>query len=520
MPARESSVFDGLKLLAWLVLVFSCQSRQDQAQVINYPQPGHSLTTEELAEAYCGACHLFPQPDLLNKSLWQQTVLKNMGRRLGVRSQDYDPYYQVSMFDAYTLRTSGVYPQDTLITDEDWQRIVDYYLQEAPQEIIPPVSKPPTNWELPHFQLHEISDLPALPLVTLVEYDSVSGHIYWGNREGDVMIMDKRGKIQRQLQMNFGVADLLIENDREYFLCMGTLGSSEQPVGTLYDYSRGYQGTTILSELHRPVHLASADLDRDGLRDLVISQFSDQTGRFSWFQAQDSGYVERVIKQVPGTLKTEIRDFNDDGRLDIMALMGQGDEGISIFFQQRSGRFKEQRILRFPPVYGSSSFQLTDFNGDGLQDILYTAGDNADYSNSLKRYHGVRIFLNEGQQQYREAYFYPMYGAMKAQAADFDGDGDQDICAVSFYPDYQSEQPQGFVYLLNHGDLNFAPYSFVESIDGRWSTMDIADYDKDGDQDILLGSLLFKIPQVPDSLKARWTQKNYQLLILENTFER
>ena len=29
---------------------------------------------------------------------------------------------------------------------------------------------------------------------------------------------------------------------------------------------------------------------------------------------------------------------------------------------------------------GSSYFELDDFNGDGFKDILYTCGDNADYT--------------------------------------------------------------------------------------------------------------------------------------------
>ena len=507
-----------LTILVLLVCTISCTAPEDNAQVINYPKPGHGLTTEELAQAYCGACHQYPEPDLLSKSLWQQTVLKNMGRRLGVRFDDYDPYYQVSMFDAYTLRTSGIYPEDTLITQDDWQRIVDFYLQAAPEEIIPPPPKPTINPELPYFQLQVVNDLPALPLTTMVKYDSISGHIYWGSREGDVMVLDTEGKIQRQLQLNYGVSDVLVEEGMEYFLSMGTLGNSEEPVGQLHHLTDGYKSNTILSKLHRPVHLQKLDLDQDGKKDLVISQFSDQTGRFSWFKALDSGYAEQVIKAVPGTLKTEVQDFDNDGRLDIMALRAQGDEGISIFYQKRRGKFKEQQILRFPPAYGSTSFQLVDFNGDGLKDILYTAGDNADYSYSLKRYHGVKVFLNQGDQQYQQAYFYPMYGAMKAQAADFDQDGDLDIAAVSFYPEFEKGQPEGFVLLQNSGDLTFEPFSFPESLNGRWSTMDVADYDRDGDQDILLGSLQFKIPQAPDSLLERWTQQNYQMVILENTF--
>jgi hypothetical protein len=55
------------------------------------------------------------------------------------------------------------------------------------------------------------------------------------------------------------------------------------------------------------------------------------------------------------------------------------------------GNFGQEEVLKFPPIYGSSSFALADFNKDGYPDIVYTCGDNADYSQVLKPYHGVYI---------------------------------------------------------------------------------------------------------------------------------
>ena len=44
-----------------------------------------------------------------------------------------------------------------------------------------------------------------------------------------------------------------------------------------------------------------------------------------------------------------------------------------------------------------------------------------------------------------------MYGAFGARAADFDNDGDLDIAAISFYPDFEIEKRESFVYLQNNG---------------------------------------------------------------------
>lgn len=113
--------------------------------------------------------------------------------------------------------------------------------------------------------------------------------------------------------------------------------------------------------------------------------------------------------------------------MDIVALFGQGDEGIYTYYNEGQGKFKEVRTLRFPASFGSSFFALYDFNADGHEDILYTCGDNADYSPILKPYHGIRIFTNDGKNNFKQTWFYPLHGAYKALPVDFDRDGDVDL---------------------------------------------------------------------------------------------
>jgi hypothetical protein len=202
----------------------------------------------------------------------------------------------------------------------------------------------------------------------------------------------------------------------------------------------------------------------------------------------DNHYARHVIRPVPGAIKAYALDYNRDGLPDLFVLFAQGEEGIFLYTNRGNGRFDQKEILRFPPSYGSSYFEMDDFNHDGYPDIVYTCGDNADFSLVLKPYHGVYIFLNDGKWNFNQRYFFPVNGCYKAMARDFDGDGDLDLAVISFFADYQNQPEEGFVYLENTGDFKFIPHSMKETQQGRWLTMDVGDLDGDGKPDILLGN--------------------------------
>ncbi len=98
--------------------------------------------------------------------------------------------------------------------------------------------------------------------------------------------------------------------------------------------------------------------------------------------------------------------------------------------------------------------------------------------------------MNDGKENFKQSYFYPMFGASKAMAADFDLDGDLDIAAISFFTDPKQKPHEGFLLLDNQGNNQFKIATFPEAKQGKWMVMDVADMDQDGDADILLGSFL------------------------------
>jgi hypothetical protein len=274
---------------------------------------------------------------------------------------------------------------------------------------------------------------------------------------------------------------------------------------------------TLLSGLPRTVQARFADLNGDGREDFVLCMYGNRTGRFSWFENKGDGkYEEHILLDHSGAMFCHVRDFNGDGKPDIAVLFAQELEMLVIYINNGKGEFTPNIIFQKPPVFGHSWFEPVDFNKDGKLDLLVVNGDNGEYDSPTKNYHGIRILLNEGDLQFREAFFYPLNGAYKALARDFDGDGDLDIAAISYFPDYQKTPRESFVYLENLGDMKFKASTFPECISGRWLVMDAEDLDGDGDLDIVLGCHIAGPKAVPRFLLDLWNRQQMPILILRN----
>jgi hypothetical protein len=220
----------------------------------------------------------------------------------------------------------------------------------------------------------------------------------------------------------------------------------------------------------------------------------------------------------PGWVKTIVADMNNDGKLDLVSLFSQANESVIIFYQEENLKFRVEKVLEFSPVYGSSWIELIDYNKDGFKDIITVNGDNADKSYVHKPYHGMRIHLNDGKNNFKETYFYPLNGATRVIANDFDQDNDIDFALISSFPDYENAPELSFVYLEN---IKSDKYDFKTQVlsnpnEGRWFLMDSGDIDQDGDDDIILSSFTYVFTPVPDSLSKEWNNTNTDILVLEN----
>lgn len=505
-----------IKTLIYISLLgcfwIACQQSSSSTKTVNQ-QSGESL-----AKSYCGACHQYPAPTILDQTTWKQYVLPRMGYMMGIFPDSID---RLSLIEeglaGEKVENAKVFPQKAILTNEEWKQIEAFYLSQAPEKLATPISTP-IQQQLDLFKIKKAPVSPSIPGTTLVRFTQ-NGYFIGDAQQKSIHQFDKNGKLIGEMTVGEGSISISGSSRALLLTLMGSFSPTDFPGGKILSIPPSFDKApkVLIDGLQRPVHTSYGDLNADGRLDVVTCEFGKWTGSLSWWELPaGQPAVRHPLRQAPGATKAYIRDLNGDQLPDIIALFAQGDEGIFIFYNEGGGNFRQERILRFQPSYGSSFFKLVDWDNDGFEDILYTAGDNADYAPVLKPYHGIYIFRNNGKNQFKQHLFIPLHGAYAALAEDFDSDGDNDIAAISFFPDFSDEKHSSFVFYENNGEEHFTAYTFPENQIGRWLVMDAGDPDQDGDIDLILGSLAFEVVDDQFGYLKNWIKNGPPYVILEN----
>ncbi len=403
------------------------------------------LTLAEEHQQLCGNCHLAPAPQDIPKSVWIGSVLPNMAARVGLAYGDYDPFKGLGMEEGFRVSMSGAYPEVAQVDSALWWRVHDYIVALAPDSIQVDASRAGRHTSMTQFRPRSLRlDSNDRAFITGAHFSPLHQSMVVSDVTGALFAVPSGKTLPTR---GTGAVVGFTERRTDTLVTViGGMNPSEIPTGSVY-FQRGGRQTLVADQLHRPVFAKALDFDGDGLEEVVVCEFGYYTGALSILVPKGSAYESKTLLALPGTIKFEVLDLDGDGHLDIVVLASQGAEGIYALYGDGKLGFRTEALVRLPPHYGSSWFEFVDMDGDSDKDIILANGDNADYSVFAKPYHGLRIFSDEGKQNFQESYFFPMYGCTRVAAADYDGDGDIDLAVTAFFADYLRNPSEGFVVL-------------------------------------------------------------------------
>jgi hypothetical protein len=214
-----------------------------------------------------------------------------------------------------------------------------------------------------------------------------------------------------------------------------------------------------------PNALATADFNKDGKQDLVISNGQDNTISVLLGKANGSFSTRQVATTGTAPHGVAIADFTDDGLLDVV-VANSGESDMTLFRGKGDGTFASPLVFTTGP--NPVAIIAADFSGDGKADVaLANSGSST-----------VTIMIRQQPRGFLTHTELTVAGlANSLVAADFTGDGKLDLAVGT-------PGPGAFSVLPGNGDGTFqAHQEFAVGSDPV--SLTVGDFTADGKLDVV-----------------------------------
>ena len=247
----------------------------------------------------------------------------------------------------------------------------------------------------------------------------------------------------------------------------------------------------LIRNVARVSDVRAGDLDGDGDMDLAVAQFGYDDGETRWLENLGGWeFQTHMLQSLSGPIHCEIADLNRDGNLDIVVLVSQEWEQVYAFVGDGKGGFQPKCLFSSDNQdFGSSGLWLHDLDQDGDQDVVFTNGDAFDYLPPVPRsWHGVQWLENRGKMDFEYHRLADFGGAVGAQPADVDHDGDLDLFVISAYNSWDQPRAQSMIWLENDGQMRFRRRN-ITNTPTHIQALDLGDFDGDSEIDLITGGM-------------------------------
>lgn len=246
-----------------------------------------------------------------------------------------------------------------------------------------------------------------------------------------------------------------------------------------------FSGSVITTEEIAALSMVfAADLDGDG--DFDVLSASQVDNKIAWYENTDGlgnfGSQQIITDLARSVFSVYAADMDGDGDIDVLSASPYADHNNIAWYENTDGLgiFGPRQVITITTLGHASFISATDLDHDGDYDILFVFHDfefDGSGNFNITWFENIDGLGNFGPQLFIAT---ELTGALRVHAADFDGDGDTDVLSSS------SGDDKIAWYENIDGLGTFGPQKVIATATTRAVTTVFAtDIDGDGDTDVL-----------------------------------